>query len=397
MATETITQIQQPPEFIEAAAKPYLTTLQQAVGDFTGADLSQVYGPQFVAGQDPLSAQAISVATAQDGLGSFRPFLQTAAAQAGQAGQFVGPQAYQQFMSPFQKDVIGATLDEFDRQSQRGIQGIADQALAAGAFGGGREGVQRAEYQAASDRNRAALQAQLLQQGFQQAQAAAAGAAAAAAALRFSAIAAFRAARASNFSFSILASSSALGSGSPCSSSSARPLSPICVIFAPEESMRPPSAEIHSDREDAVGALSLYTLPPFTFVCNSKSAVVPAVGCTLTGDCVASSSGAGDSSSSADATFADGALASADDFEIDAVEVWGCGGKDGRMAQEEWKEQQSEARRRAVRRSLLDGGDDYDEAGGGDANDGILGGVGKEDRWMLGLLGRIGGWASSGA
>ena len=173
MATETITQIQQPPEFIEAAAKPYLTTLQQAVGDFTGADLSQVYGPQFVAGQDPLQAEAINVATAQDGLGSFRPFLQTAASQAQQAGQFVGPQAYQQFMSPFQKDVIGATLSEFDRQAQRGMQGIADQALAAGAFGGGREGVQRAEYQAASDRNRAALQAQLLQQGFGQAQAAA--------------------------------------------------------------------------------------------------------------------------------------------------------------------------------------------------------------------------------
>ena len=180
MATETITQIQQPPEFIEAAAKPYLTTLQQAVGDFTGADLSQVYGPQFVAGQDPLSAQAISVATAQDGLGSFRPFLQTAAAQAGdaataagQAGQFVGPQAYQQFMSPFQQDVIGATLSEFDRQAQKGLTSIADQALAAGAFGGGREGVQRAEYQAASDRNRAALQAQLLGDAFGQAQRAA--------------------------------------------------------------------------------------------------------------------------------------------------------------------------------------------------------------------------------
>ena len=180
MATETITQIQQPPEFIEAAAKPYLTELQQAVGGFKGADLSKIYGPQFVAGQDPLQSQAISVATAQDGLGSFRPFLQTAATQAGEAakqaglaGQFVGPQAYQQFMSPFQKDVIGATLDEFDLQAQRGLQGIADQALAAGAFGGGREGVQRAEYQAASDRNRAALQAQLLQQGFGQAQAAA--------------------------------------------------------------------------------------------------------------------------------------------------------------------------------------------------------------------------------
>jgi hypothetical protein len=47
---------------------------------------------------------------------------------------------------------------------------LAAQAIGAGAFGGGREGVQRAEYQSASDRNRASLQAQLLQQGFGQAQ-----------------------------------------------------------------------------------------------------------------------------------------------------------------------------------------------------------------------------------
>jgi len=47
---------------------------------------------------------------------------------------------------------------------------MAANAVAAGAFGGGREGVQRAEYQSASDRNRAALQAQLLQTGFGQAQ-----------------------------------------------------------------------------------------------------------------------------------------------------------------------------------------------------------------------------------
>jgi hypothetical protein len=180
MATETITQIQQPPEFIEAAAKPYITELQQAVGGFKGADLSKIYGPQFVAGQDPLQSQAISVATAQDGLGSFRPFLQTAATQAGEAakqaglaGQFVGPQAYKDFMSPFQADVIKATLDEFDEQAKMGLRSIQDQALAAGAFGGTREGVQRAQYQAASDRNRAALQAQLLQQGFGQAQQAA--------------------------------------------------------------------------------------------------------------------------------------------------------------------------------------------------------------------------------
>ena len=43
-----------------------------------------------------------------------------------------------------------------------------------GAFGGGREGVQQAEYQTGSDLNRAnALQAQLMQQNFGQAQSAA--------------------------------------------------------------------------------------------------------------------------------------------------------------------------------------------------------------------------------
>ena len=159
-----------PPEFIEAAGKTYLEDLSKATGQFKDADLSKVFGDQFVAGLDPLQQQAAGLA---GGLGSFAPFLQTAAAQAGQAGQFVGPQAYQQFMSPFQKDVIDTTLTEFDRQAAKGITNIADQAIRAGGFGGGREGVQRAEYMASSDRNRAALQAQLLGQAFGQAQQAA--------------------------------------------------------------------------------------------------------------------------------------------------------------------------------------------------------------------------------
>ena len=73
-------------------------------------------------------------------------------------------------MSPYQQDVIDTTLKEFDVQAAKGLPSLAAQAVKAGAFGGGREGVQRAEYQQASDRNRAALQAQLLQQGFGQAQ-----------------------------------------------------------------------------------------------------------------------------------------------------------------------------------------------------------------------------------
>jgi len=82
----------------------------------------------------------------------------------------IGPTAYQQYMSPYQQDVIDTTLAEYDVQAAKGLPGLAAQAIGAGAFGGGREGVQRAEYQSASDRNRAALQAQLLQTAFGQAQ-----------------------------------------------------------------------------------------------------------------------------------------------------------------------------------------------------------------------------------
>ena len=160
MATETITQITQPPEFIESEAKLYLDQLKNAIGGLKGADLSKILGPQFVAGLDPLTKEAMDKA---GGLGSYAPYLQTAAG-------FSGPDAYKQFMSPYQQDVINTTLQEYDIQAQKGAQGVPAAAIAAGAFGGGREGVQRAEYQSASDRNRAALQAQLLQQGFGQAQ-----------------------------------------------------------------------------------------------------------------------------------------------------------------------------------------------------------------------------------
>ena len=76
-------------------------------------------------------------------------------------------------MSPYQSDVIDTALTEFDRQAQAQKATQAAQALGIpGAFGGGREGVLQAQYQSESDRNRAALQANLLQSGFQQAQAA---------------------------------------------------------------------------------------------------------------------------------------------------------------------------------------------------------------------------------
>jgi hypothetical protein len=156
-----------PAEFIEAAAKNYLEDLTKATGAFKTTDLSTIMGPQFVAGPGALTTQAEQLAT---GLGSFQPFLTEAAAAQTRAKDLVSPTAYQTYMSPFQQDVIDTTLAEFDVQAAKGLPALSAQAIGAGAFGGGREGVQRAEYQAASDRNRAALQAQLLQQGFGQAQ-----------------------------------------------------------------------------------------------------------------------------------------------------------------------------------------------------------------------------------
>jgi hypothetical protein len=149
-----------PAEFIEAAAKTYLDDLTKGIGTFKTTDLSTIMGPQFVAGPTALTTQAEALAP---GLGGFQPFLT-------QAQQLRGPTAFQAYMSPFQQDVIDTTLAEFDRQTQAGLPSLAAQAVGAGAFGGGREGVQRAEFLSNQARNRAALQAQLLQQGFGQAQ-----------------------------------------------------------------------------------------------------------------------------------------------------------------------------------------------------------------------------------
>jgi len=161
-----------PAPFIEAAAKPYLEKIQEVYGK--PVDVSKFMGQQFVAGPGALQTQAEGLA---GGLGRYEPYLQSAGQYFGGAGQaqqtaagMVGPQAYQAYMSPYQQDVINTTLQQYDIQAQKGLPQLAAQAIGAGAFGGGREGVQRAEYQSQSDLNRALLQAQLQQQGFGQAQ-----------------------------------------------------------------------------------------------------------------------------------------------------------------------------------------------------------------------------------
>ena len=173
---------QQPGETAEGfkarqdAARAFTTRQQNLAG----------IAPQ-VAGQDALQQQAQTLA--QQGIGSFQPFLQTAQTQAALAsglgtaalgqlgGVGTGAQAFQQgvqdFMSPYQSQVIDATLAEFDRNRAIQEQSIRDQQAALGALGSGRAGVQLAEFGTGAARERALLQAGLLQQGFNQAQSAA--------------------------------------------------------------------------------------------------------------------------------------------------------------------------------------------------------------------------------
>ena len=146
-----------PSEFIEALGKTYGTALTDAYGKPTD---TSAYAPQ-VAPESLLQAEARGLAP---GLGGYAPYITGAATAADPAT------AYQTYMSPYQQDIIDTTMQEYDLQSQKGLPALRAQAISQGAFGGGREGVVQSEYQSASDKNRAALHAQLLGQGFQQAQ-----------------------------------------------------------------------------------------------------------------------------------------------------------------------------------------------------------------------------------
>ena len=158
-----------PTQVTQNLPSPYLTGAFTALGErllpllSTSAAINTTSYAQQVAPETQLQQQARDLSS---GLGGYQQYLN-------QAQQYSGPQAYQQFMSPYQQEVINTTLSEFDRQRQQAMAGQNAQAVAGGAFGGAREGIQRAEYGAQTLQDRAALQAQLLQQGFGQAQQAA--------------------------------------------------------------------------------------------------------------------------------------------------------------------------------------------------------------------------------
>ncbi len=168
-----------PPQFIQDLATDYGEQLTALTAQ--PIDTSKI--APTVAAQDPLQAQA--TALAQSGVGAYQPFVTaaqqaatdfgtgiTAAQQLTGTGAGTGTGSIASYMSPYQQQVIDTTLAEFDRQRAMQEQNIKSQQAGLGALGSGRAGVQLAEFGTGSDRQRAALQAQLLQQGFQQGQSA---------------------------------------------------------------------------------------------------------------------------------------------------------------------------------------------------------------------------------
>ena len=140
----------------QTAAKAFETRQQSLAG----------IAPQ-IAQQDALQTQAAQLA--KSGVGSYQQFVDQAKNLTG-AGAGAGAGSISEYMSPYQQQVIDVSLQEFDRNAGIQRQRLRDQAVQSGAFGGGREEVALSEYQTGSDRERALLQANLLQQGFQQAQ-----------------------------------------------------------------------------------------------------------------------------------------------------------------------------------------------------------------------------------
>ena len=149
-----------PAPFIQSLGEHYGKELPKLTAD--KMDVAQ-WAPT-VAGQDPLQTQAATLAgTAGKGIGAFEQYLTA-------AEPYAGPDAYKQFMSPYQQQVIDATMTSFDKQAAMQRRGISDRAVQAGAFGGARHGIAGSEYDAASDMNRALMESQLYQQGYGQAQ-----------------------------------------------------------------------------------------------------------------------------------------------------------------------------------------------------------------------------------
>ena len=182
MAVQTYENINRLPPFLEGLQK---RLLQTGFGEFDGEDqtskglLDSSLGlPDYqIAGMDPLRSSAIGLGEQLSG--SYEPFIQGAKEQDLAAQQaltsglgFLQPSQanIDKFMNPYQQSVIDSAMTQLDRQADMRRAGADAQAIQSGAFGGSRQGVQRAETERNLQNTKADTLARLLSAGFGQAQ-----------------------------------------------------------------------------------------------------------------------------------------------------------------------------------------------------------------------------------
>ena len=119
--------------------EPYIQAASQGVSQ--GMDLTQ---------RGALAAGAVDTTdqyqSAQDMLGRAVPVIGQGIGGIKGSAQGYNPNQSSSYMNPYQENVTKNALGEMQRQADIQRQGNAAQAVSAGAFGGTREGVQRAEF-----------------------------------------------------------------------------------------------------------------------------------------------------------------------------------------------------------------------------------------------------------
>ena len=145
-------------QLVNPTLEASLTNFLKKVDPLVGQQINTAsYNPQ-VAAQNSLQTGAVANAA---GLGSLTG-----------TGAGTGAGSIQSYMSPYQTQVMDASLAEFDRNAAMQQTGLRDQSIMSGAYGGARQGIMQTEQQRGSNMDRAQIQANFLNQGFGQAQAA---------------------------------------------------------------------------------------------------------------------------------------------------------------------------------------------------------------------------------
>jgi hypothetical protein len=179
MATQTYENIQRLPPELEGLQK---RLLQTGFGEFDGATQttpglldSPLNLPDYqIAGMDPLRSAAIGLG--EQMTGSYKPFIEGSANQALAAQQaltsglgFLQPESISKFQDPYQDQVIDVAMNQLNRQADMRRAGANSAAINSGAFGGSREGVQRAESERGLQQVKSDTLSKLLSSGFGQA------------------------------------------------------------------------------------------------------------------------------------------------------------------------------------------------------------------------------------